>query len=72
MTADVALRARIVLRSGEGRRRKDVAESAGVSPGKVHGAPSVLLRGVVGRAVAMVVRIGDSLTRDSLLGCRAA
>ncbi|MFD9286555.1 hypothetical protein ACFWD7_57445 [Streptomyces mirabilis] len=30
--ADVALRARIVLWSGEGRRRKDVAELAGVAP----------------------------------------
>ncbi|WP_331751751.1 IS630 family transposase (plasmid) [Streptomyces globisporus] len=30
--ADVALRARIVLWSGEGRRRKDIAELAGVSP----------------------------------------
>ncbi|MFI1358130.1 IS630 family transposase [Streptomyces sp. NPDC020898] len=32
VTADVALRARIVLWSGEGRRRKDIAELAGVSP----------------------------------------
>ncbi|MET9882896.1 helix-turn-helix domain-containing protein [Streptomyces sp. NPDC006430] len=32
VTADVALRARIVLWLGEGRRRKDVAELAGVSP----------------------------------------
>ncbi|MFG3338083.1 transposase [Streptomyces tendae] len=31
VTADVALRARIVLWAGEGRRRKDVAELAGVS-----------------------------------------
>ncbi|MEV0926025.1 IS630 family transposase [Streptomyces spongiicola] len=31
MTADVALRARIVLWAGEGRRRKDIAELAGVS-----------------------------------------
>ena len=31
VTADVALRARIVLWSGEGRRRKDIAELAGVS-----------------------------------------
>ncbi|MFF1605871.1 hypothetical protein ACFVYV_52765 [Streptomyces mirabilis] len=30
--ADVALRARIVLWSGEGRRRKDIAELAGVAP----------------------------------------
>ncbi|WP_246040730.1 IS630 family transposase [Streptomyces cadmiisoli] len=30
--ADVALRARIVLGSGEGRRRKDIAELAGVAP----------------------------------------
>jgi hypothetical protein len=30
--ADVALRARIVLWSGEGRRRKDIAELAGVPP----------------------------------------
>jgi transposase len=30
--ADVALRARIVLWSAEGRRRKDIAEPAGVSP----------------------------------------
>jgi transposase len=31
VTADVALRARIVLWAGEGRRRKDIAELAGVS-----------------------------------------
>ncbi|MEU6231276.1 helix-turn-helix domain-containing protein [Streptomyces sp. NPDC047042] len=31
MTADVAVRARIVLWVGEGRRRKDIAELAGVS-----------------------------------------
>ena len=31
LTADVALRARIVLWAGEGRRRKDIAELAGVS-----------------------------------------
>lgn len=31
VTADVALRARIVLWVGEGRRRKDIAELAGVS-----------------------------------------
>ncbi|MET9087523.1 hypothetical protein ABZX77_37540 [Streptomyces sp. NPDC004237] len=30
--ADVALRARIVLWSGEGRQRKDIAELAGVAP----------------------------------------
>ncbi|WP_324612325.1 hypothetical protein [Streptomyces sp. AS58] len=30
--ADVAIRARIVLWSGEGRRRKDIAELAGVAP----------------------------------------
>ncbi|MET7858173.1 helix-turn-helix domain-containing protein [Streptomyces sp. NPDC005318] len=30
--ADVALRARIVLWSGEGQRRKDIAELAGVAP----------------------------------------
>ncbi|MEU8976974.1 helix-turn-helix domain-containing protein, partial [Streptomyces monashensis] len=30
--AGVALRARIVLWSGEGRRRKDIAELAGVAP----------------------------------------
>ncbi|MFI6723691.1 helix-turn-helix domain-containing protein, partial [Streptomyces atratus] len=32
VTADLALRARIVLWSGEGRRRKEIAELAGVSP----------------------------------------
>ncbi|MGW5942651.1 helix-turn-helix domain-containing protein [Streptomyces celluloflavus] len=32
VSGDVALRARIVLWSGEGRRRKDIAELAGVSP----------------------------------------
>ncbi|GAQ51472.1 helix-turn-helix domain-containing protein [Streptomyces acidiscabies] len=31
VTADVALRARIVLWAGEGRRRKDIAELAGAS-----------------------------------------
>ena len=32
VSADVALRARVMLWSGEGRRRKDIAELAGVAP----------------------------------------
>lgn len=46
--ADVALRARIVLWSGEGRRRKDIAELAGVAPLTVDRKARYAERGLAG------------------------
>jgi transposase len=60
VTPDVALRARIVLWVGEGRRRKDVADLAGVSARTVDRTKTRYAEGELARCLASAGRTGTA------------
>uniref|UniRef100_UPI002F914759 helix-turn-helix domain-containing protein n=1 Tax=Streptomyces atratus TaxID=1893 RepID=UPI002F914759 len=61
--ADVVLRARLVLWAAEGRRRKDIAELAGVAPNTVDRAKVRYLAGGIAQLASRKPGRGRALSR---------